>query len=352
MNDYLDFLGRYFESTFKSYALYDKDFNLIKSNTDLLSDNDFWEDLVVYDNNGKETDFSLEGEKYGIIRQGIRLLAVTVTPVYYASELCGYSVAILEPYELFGGQLVPRKTTGDVRHHISAIIANNSVLKNELERKELYDQCIYAEDATLNGMKLLSAIINSETISSMFENRDKNEVCNVSDIMNELLQVAKFSFSTWMTFTEDIEKNLYADVDKEQFVSVVMNLFVNSYLYNQSEEKKVFVSLKSSNGNIVVTVDDNGSGIGESYEKEFIPTKKPVLLGKEGLGLTVAKLFARVHNGDMKIISKGDGVGTTVRITIPACEPNQSFTMSNVRDYIKNRYSTLYIVLTKAGLDN
>jgi len=350
MSDYLDFLSGYFENSFKSYALFDKDFNLIKGNTDLFSNGLLLENLVVYDKNGRETDFYLAGEKYGIIKQGRKLTAVTVTPVYYGDELYGYSVVLLAPYELFGGELVSRKTSGDVRHHVSAIIANTSVLKDSLEAAELYDQCIYTDDAFSNCMKLLSAITNSEMITAMFENRERNAVCDVSTIMNELIQVVKFSFSTNMTITEEIEANLYADIDKEQFVSVVMNLIVNSYLYNLSDEKKVFISLKRINENIVVTVDDNGSGIDESYLKDFIPTKKPVLLGKEGLGLAVAKLFARVHNGDMNIISKGEGIGTTVRVSVPACEPDQSFTMSNARDYIKNRFSTLYVVLAKAGL--
>jgi len=350
VNSYIDFLGNYFENTMKSYALFDEYFNLIKTNTTLFNDKITPENICVYDNNGRETDISLEGEKFGIIREEKKLTAVLVTPLYYNSQLEGYSVVLLKPYELFSGELISRKTSGDIRQHVSAIVANNTVIKTTLETVELYDECVYVDEAVDNSMKLLSAITNSEMIISMFEERDKREICDVSTIMNELLQVLKFSFGKNMTFKDEIQPNLYADIDKEQFVSSVMNLIVNSYLYNLSEEKEVCVSLKSKDNDIVVTVDDNGNGIDESYSSRFITAPKPTLTGREGLGITVAKLFAKLHGGEMNIISKGEGVGTTARITIPVCNSKEAVTMSSVKNYIKNRFSTLYLVLTKAGL--
>ena len=41
----------------------------------------------------------------------------------------------------------------------------------------------------------------------------------------------------------------------------------------------------------------------------------------------------------MNIISKGEGVGTTARITIPVCNSKEAVTMSSVKNYIKNRFS-------------
>ena len=70
----------------------------------------------------------------------------------------------------------------------------------------------------------------------------------------------------------------------------------------------------------------------------------------KGIGESRAKLFAKLHGGEMNIISKGEGVGTTARITIPVCNSKEAVTMSSVKNYIKNRFSTLYLVLTKAGL--
>ncbi len=350
MNSYLNYLSSYFENSMKNYALFDKSFNVIKTNTTLFNDKITSDDIVVYDKNGRETDISLEGEKFGIIKEDKKLTAVSVTPLYYNSQLEGYSVVLLMPYELFSGELISRKTSGDIRQHVSAIVANNTVIKTTLETVELYDECVYVDEAVDNSMKLLSAITNSEMILSMFEEREKKEICDVSEIMNEILQVVKFSFANNMTFKEDIQPKLYADIDKEHFVSSVMNLIVNSYLYNLSEKKEVCVSLKLKENDIVVTVDDNGNGIDESYTSRFITTPKPTFTGREGLGITVAKLFALLHDGDMNIISKGEGVGTTARITIPMCRSTEEVTMSSVRNYIKNRFSTLYLVLTKAGL--
>ena len=350
MTNYLDFLSNFFENTFKNYGIFDTDYNLIKSNTELFENGFSLESISVYDKNGRETDFSLEGEKYGIIINGRNLTAVTVTPLYYDLQLHGYSVIVMEPYELFGGDLISRKTSGDVRNNVSSIIANNSVLKVKLEVNELYDECMYADEAALSCMKLLAQIINSETILKMFEGYCKNRIYNVSEIMKELMMFVKFSFSTKMTFKEDIQPDLYADIDKEQFVSAVLNLIVNSFRYSAGEEKSAYVSLKSNGDNIVITVDDNGDGIDEEFSGDFIQTKRPSLLGKEGLGLTVAKLFAKTNGGDMNIISKGKNVGTTVRITISSCESDNSFASSSVNDCIKNKFSTLNILLAKAGL--
>lgn len=350
MSNYIDFIISYFKNSFKSYGIFDKNFNILNTNTDILKDDISADNIFVYDKNGIETDISVGGEKYGIIKHRDKLTAVSVTPLYYNSQTEGYSVEIIEPYELFGGEIVSRKNSGNIRQQVSSIVANNTVLKTTLENQELYDECSYIDNADKSSMRILSAVTNSETILSMFESRDCNEICDISEIINELLQVVKFSFGQKLLIKSNINDNLYADINKEQFVSAIMNLIVNAYQYNLSEIKEVTISLKKHDENIIFTIDDNGNGIDDSYAKCSVGTVKPLFNGKEGLGLTVVKLFATLHNGDVKIFSKGEGVGTSVRISIPSCKTDSKVTMSGVKNYIKNRFSTLYLVLEKADI--
>ena len=83
----------------------------------------------------------------------------------------------------------------------------------------------------------------------------------------------------------------------------------------------------SSGKYIIITVKDNGVGIPpENIETIFDPffsTKPREDQQRMGLGLTITHSIIKRHNGYLNISSKV-GVGTTIKIYLPASE-NQSF---------------------------
>ena len=107
---------------------------------------------------------------------------------------------------------------------------------------------------------------------------------------------------------------------------VVLNL-INNAFYAVSEKSKqnisgyeptVIVSTKKMNGNIEISVSDNGNGIPEQIkEKIFQPffTTKPTGSGT-GLGLSLSYDIVKAHGGEIKVKSN-EGEWTEVIIKLP-----------------------------------
>lgn len=80
----------------------------------------------------------------------------------------------------------------------------------------------------------------------------------------------------------------------------------------------MIVSTKTENGQVLISVKDNGSGIPDSIkDKIFQPffTTKPTGQGT-GLGLSLAYDIVKAHGGEL-IVEIKEGEGTQFKIQIP-----------------------------------
>ncbi|MEZ0485938.1 sensor histidine kinase [Fibrella aquatica] len=109
---------------------------------------------------------------------------------------------------------------------------------------------------------------------------------------------------------------------------VLLNIFTNAFYAVQARSKqepadyvpRVTVQLSRKVKQVVVTIQDNGSGMPEEIKaKIFQPffTTKPTGQGT-GLGLSLAyDIVTKGHNGTIDVVS-AEGKGTSFTITIPA----------------------------------
>jgi len=98
----------------------------------------------------------------------------------------------------------------------------------------------------------------------------------------------------------------------------VSNIIENGFSYGN----KIFVELKKSVGNAVITIEDNGPGIPKKeYENVFKPfyrIDKSRSLNKSGvgLGLSIAQDIVKSHGGNISL-SESKHNGLAVKISIP-----------------------------------
>jgi signal transduction histidine kinase len=116
------------------------------------------------------------------------------------------------------------------------------------------------------------------------------------------------------------------NVIPQEIGRVILNL-INNAFYAVNEKAKqnvsgykptVTVNTKKQNGNVIISVKDNGNGIPESIkEKIFQPffTTKPTGQGT-GLGLSLSYDIVKAHGGEIKVLSK-EGEGTEFVIQLP-----------------------------------
>lgn len=124
--------------------------------------------------------------------------------------------------------------------------------------------------------------------------------------------------------------NLYSEIgkglekvnfDPNRIGQVVNNLISNAIKYTESGWVKLSAGFR--NGEVSVSVSDNGEGINkEDLPKLFskfeqIGKGKTGEKGGTGLGLVVTKGIIEAHGGNIQVTSEGKGKGTTFSFSIP-----------------------------------
>ncbi len=136
---------------------------------------------------------------------------------------------------------------------------------------------------------------------------------NINEIVSDILKnynSSKYELNENNIITVQGRKNLIR--------RSVSNIIENGFSYGN----KIFVELKKSVGNAVITIEDNGPGIPKKeYENVFKPfyrIDKSRSLNKSGvgLGLSIAQDIVKSHGGNISL-SESKHNGLAVKISIP-----------------------------------
>ncbi|HQM52333.1 MAG: HAMP domain-containing protein [Candidatus Aureabacteria bacterium] len=114
----------------------------------------------------------------------------------------------------------------------------------------------------------------------------------------------------------DLETGLHAEVDPNRFRQALLNLLLNA-CQSMKPGGKLAIAGSRSGDRVVIAVRDTGVGMGAEERArlfDFPFTTKP---GGTGCGLSSVMRIVQAHAGDFDIESE-EGVGTTVRISLPA----------------------------------
>lgn len=119
-------------------------------------------------------------------------------------------------------------------------------------------------------------------------------------------------------YSSDIQVSGHPD----QLKQAVLNLFLNAVQHTDPTAGVLSLKLYTEDEEAVITVTDNGSGIGEEhlphlferfYRSESSRTRKS---GGAGLGLAITKSLVEIHQGSIQVNSV-QGSGSTFRIRLP-----------------------------------
>ncbi|MDO9186065.1 MAG: HAMP domain-containing sensor histidine kinase [Bacteroidia bacterium] len=197
-----------------------------------------------------------------------------------------------------------------VTHELKSPIASTklqlqTLQKHELNRekqKEILANAINDTDRLNNLVEnmLLAAKIENSVYLLHKENYNLSEY--ITEGMNQTIQ----SFQYQQKVELSIEPNIYMDIDRTNFPSIILNLFENAVKYSP-EDSTIVVSLKKQNQKIILSVADQGIGISDK-EKETI-FQRFYRSGNEetrktkgtGLGLYIVDYLVKQHNGTITV---------------------------------------------------
>ncbi len=173
---------------------------------------------------------------------------------------------------------------------------------------------------TFDGIDRIRSIVKDLRIFSRIE-EERLELTSI----NEIIDIAANMTYNEIKHKARLEKNLnklpLIIADKSKLVQVIINLLLNSaqaIKKGQANENKIRIISQVVENNIIVRIEDTGTGIPEELlPRIFEPffTTKPKEEGT-GLGLALCADIINKHKGDISIVETSKN-GTSIEVKIP-----------------------------------
>ena len=194
-----------------------------------------------------------------------------------------------------------------------SVIAEDMCSEKLIEYSSLINRSYYRMKHSLDNASALNALAKGELVFRP-EPVNMSALCrNTIDTLKNMMEENSVSIS--LNMPEDMM--IIADASLVQIM--LLNLLSNS-VENCPRNGKISVSLLRTDKNLIMSVDDNGSGIAnEELSDIFERYKHSVELSKargSGMGLSVVRGIAEMHRGAVLIESRGADRGTCVRVML------------------------------------
>lgn len=197
-----------------------------------------------------------------------------------------------------------------VTHELKSPIASTKLQLQTLQKHELSreKQKEIITDA-INDTERLNNLVENILLAAKIENNIyilHKEECNLSNYITEGMNQTLRSFNYKQNVVLSIEPDIYMNIDKTTFPSIVLNLLENAVKYSPAHST-ITVGLKKQNQKIILSVQDEGTGIPEEVKGMIF--NKFYRIGNEetrktkgtGLGLYIVDYLVKQHGGTITV---------------------------------------------------
>ena len=221
----------------------------------------------------------------------------------------------------------------DFGNLLSSIFGSVNLLRKRVDEKDSVQKLIdNIENCSVRARDLTKGLLSFGKPTPK-----RKELVKPHQLLNEISKIVTQTFPKTITFTEEIDENLFDLLgNSTEIYQVLLNLCVNAKEatggkgqikivaknININEDNIIYFPLLKAGNYVRFSVEDNGSGIEEKHlTKIFDPyfSTKSKDTGS-GLGLYVSYGIIKAHNGFFDVTSKLK-VGTTFDVYLPAFEP-------------------------------
>ncbi len=213
----------------------------------------------------------------------------------------------------------------DLKTPITSIIGHVEGIRdgvaNTSEKMNRYLQTIYTKSVNMD--KLIDELALYSKLDLNRLPYDFEEV-DIKSFLIDLLDELKFDIENEGVFVSFYsEENQFYKVlaDREKIKRVITNIINNSLKYMNKDEKQIHITIKVAGENVVVQLQDNGSGITEAalpyiFDRFYrAEPSRNTRTGGSGLGLAIVKRIVEDHGGEIWVESKLNE-GTNIFFTI------------------------------------
>lgn len=216
-----------------------------------------------------------------------------------------------------------RQFIADVAHEMKTPIATlrssfevtlHKDRTNDEYKKIIKDSIIETDRLTTTLRDVLDLAwseVPNESLRSKFD---------LSELMQEMAEIAqKLALKKQITVSHSIISSIQMFGFRERLGRAILNIIDNAIKYTP-HNGKLTISLIQEFNNALITIKDNGQGIGEGeiehiFDRFYRGAKTDKTFGA-GLGLAIAKATVGIHKGAIKVNSKPK-LGSTFTIALP-----------------------------------
>lgn len=166
---------------------------------------------------------------------------------------------------------------------------------------------------------LIQQIDTMSSVASAFSNfasmpAQQNELLDVVEIVELTLDIFNEEYITF----ESQEKEIVSKMDRTQLIRIITNLVKNAIqaIPDYQENKRVLVRIKRELNNIIITIQDNGTGIESQHINNIFDPKFTTKNSGMGLGLGIIKNIIENYNGTITFETEL-GKGTIFTVSLP-----------------------------------
>lgn len=256
-----------------------------------------------------------------------RTLYIIALPVWVKTQLQAIAMVLIDKSSQKQAQDFRKEFSANVTHELKTplaiILASSEMLKSGLVKKE--DEAEFLTKIYTESKRLLTLIDKILRLSFFDENTIELEKSPL-DLSEILKRVSKNLKSLADEKGIEIVINANGRESKIWGISsliedMIYNLVENAIKYS-NENSQITLTLSQNTQGVSVCVKDSGIGIPlEEQERVFerfycVDKSRSKKLGGSGLGLSIVKHIAKIHNAKIELKSQL-GVGTSIRVEFP-----------------------------------
>lgn len=204
----------------------------------------------------------------------------------------------------------------DVSHELRSPLTRVKVALEFLD-ESIAKQNIRDDIAEMETM--ITELLETERLNSQYGGLKKEKV-NLKELLTGILSEYKDRVPG-ITFVS-LAENIVLAIDPERFKILLRNILENALRYSPADGYPVEISLREKPGEVIISIQDFGSGIPEQdlpyiFEPFYrVDKSRSKETGGYGLGMSLAKTIMDAHNGEIQISSRLN-TGTTIFLRFP-----------------------------------
>ncbi|TWO34614.1 response regulator [Seonamhaeicola sediminis] len=202
----------------------------------------------------------------------------------------------------------------------------NQIIEGYRGSSKMYKKLLVIENSANHLLQLINRLMDFRKFENKLFNLEAAEG-----------NIVKFLREIYLSFTEYAKKDGYdfsfscddeeilVYYDRNKLERVFYNLISNAFRYTP-KGGKIAISIRKTENNLMVDVEDNGVGIAQEYRDKIFERFFEVAVNNKpdgnynkgtGIGLSIAKNIVELHKGDIKVKSNKNNKGSIFSVSLP-----------------------------------